>query len=433
MITPSFGLTATERVLPRMALDFTTASLDSRVTFTRTGDTATVVNSSGYVVGINADLPRFGFDSVTLACKGLLIEEARTNLLLYSSDYSNAAWTKGNADFGLTANATTAPDNTSTAFKMYEATTTNIDRFFFQVNKTIVASATTTVSIFLKAAENNYAQIRLANGNGTFGIVFANVNLSTGAIIESGAAGTGAALTASSITAFGNGWYRVTLTGSLNVNVTQAGLAVFMHNGTTTTYAGVVNNGFFIWGAQIEAGAFPTSYIPTEATAVTRNADVATMTGTNFSDWFNATEGTFDIESTAMAVGGASVATYLFEAANSSSLSTDFIAVYKRANADVSTRYQVRSDDISSVFSNLGTFTLQNRVACSYKTDYFVGALNGATPVSSTSGNTPIGVDTLNIGANKLLSAGAFLNGHVQKLNYWPQKLTIAEIQAFSK
>ena len=84
MITPSFALTATERVLPRMALDFTTATLDPRVTFTRTGDTATVTNSSGVITAINANLPRFDFDPTTLVCKGLLIEEARTNLLLNS-------------------------------------------------------------------------------------------------------------------------------------------------------------------------------------------------------------------------------------------------------------------------------------------------------------------------------------------------------------
>jgi hypothetical protein len=84
MITASFGLTATERVLPRLALDFTTATLDARVTFTRTGDTATVTNSSGVIVGINANLPRFDYDPTTLACKGLLIEDPRTNLLLNS-------------------------------------------------------------------------------------------------------------------------------------------------------------------------------------------------------------------------------------------------------------------------------------------------------------------------------------------------------------
>jgi hypothetical protein len=61
MITPSFGLTATERVLPKLALDFTTASLDARITFTRAGNTATRINTSGYVELINADLPRFDF------------------------------------------------------------------------------------------------------------------------------------------------------------------------------------------------------------------------------------------------------------------------------------------------------------------------------------------------------------------------------------
>jgi hypothetical protein len=67
MITPSYLLTATERVLPRLALDFTTASLDPRVTFTRSGNTATVTNSSGVIVAVNADIPRFDFDPVTLA------------------------------------------------------------------------------------------------------------------------------------------------------------------------------------------------------------------------------------------------------------------------------------------------------------------------------------------------------------------------------
>jgi hypothetical protein len=84
MITPSYSLTATERVLPKLALDFTTAALDPRVTFTRTGNTATVTNSSGVIVGVNADIPRFDFDPVTLVCRGLLIEETRTNALLNS-------------------------------------------------------------------------------------------------------------------------------------------------------------------------------------------------------------------------------------------------------------------------------------------------------------------------------------------------------------
>lgn len=299
MITPSFGLTATERVLPGLALDFTTASLDSRITFTRSLNTATRVNSSGYVENVLANTPRFDFDPITLACKGLLIEELRANRIWYSADFSDAAWTKANADFGLTSAAATAPDNTVSAFKMREATTTSTERLFFQLNKFVPFSSVVTVSVFLKANENKYAQIRLANGNGTFGVVFATVDMTDAIISGTGSAGTGATYINSTVTRYKDGWVRFSVTGSLNSDVNNAGIAVFMSNGTATSYAGVVNNGFFIWGAQVELGAFPTSYIPSLGAETTRNADVASITGTNFSSWYNASAGTFFINTSA--------------------------------------------------------------------------------------------------------------------------------------
>lgn len=96
MITPSFGLTATERVLPRLALDFTTASLDSRITFTRTtgaSNPATYIDSFGVITAATNNQPRFDYDPVTLVCKGLLIEESRTNSLLNSDTLSTQSVT----------------------------------------------------------------------------------------------------------------------------------------------------------------------------------------------------------------------------------------------------------------------------------------------------------------------------------------------------
>jgi hypothetical protein len=125
MITPAYALTATERVLPRLALDFTTGSLDPRVTVTRALDTATRVNSSGFIEGINANLPRFDYDPVTLAPKGLLIEEARTNILLYSNDFRDTAtagstrpWVYDNTT--ITTGAAVSPDGTQNASKIVE-------------------------------------------------------------------------------------------------------------------------------------------------------------------------------------------------------------------------------------------------------------------------------------------------------------------------
>jgi hypothetical protein len=422
MITPSFSLTATERVLPSMALDFTTASLDSRVEFTRSGNTATVVNSNGYVVGINANLPRFDFNPTTLVCKGLLIEESRTNLCTYSSDYSNVICIKSNADFGLTANAATSPENTNTAFKMYETTTANVQRVLSQLSSAIVSGAVTTVSVFLKAGENSFAQVRLGNGIGTFGIIFANINISTGNITASGAAGTGAVLTGSSITSFGNGWYRVTLSGTLNADVTLAVINILMYNGTATSYAGVVNNGFYLWGAQIEAGAFATTYVPTVASQVTRNADVATMTGTNFSDWYSAGAGGIVARVLPSTVSGTRPALQFDDAT-----ANEVIALRGNTTNPELVIVDGGSPQAQIDAGTIAANTVYN-LGAAWNTDNCAAAVNGGAAVTDTSATIPT------VTQARLGSDGTnYLNGHFQTLRYWPQRIINAEVQAFSK
>lgn len=84
MITPAYSLTANERVLPSLTIDFTSGMTDARVATTRALDTATRVNSSGVIEVVNANLARYDFDPVTLSCLGQLIEESRTNRFLNS-------------------------------------------------------------------------------------------------------------------------------------------------------------------------------------------------------------------------------------------------------------------------------------------------------------------------------------------------------------
>jgi len=268
MITPSFGLTATERVLPRLALDFTTASLDARVIFSRSLNTATVTNSSGYVVPINADLPRFDYDPVTLACKGLLIEENRTNLLLQSEDFETT-W----ADTGTTTqtkNVVIAPSNTQTGNEITSGTV----GYNGAVQSVVITSSANsyTGSCYLKAGTVTSVRLRLRFYNlGTTADGNAYFNLSAGTATADGNR-------TATITPVGNSWYRCTITGAdNNTGNNRADLFVMSNN---------QQGNFYAWGAQLEAGALPTSYIPTTTTSLTRNADVATMTGTNFSNWF---------------------------------------------------------------------------------------------------------------------------------------------------
>jgi hypothetical protein len=331
MITPSYGLTATERVLPRMALDFTTAILDPRVTFTRSGNTATVINSSGVIAAINANLPRFDFNPTTLACNGLLIEEARTNLLLNS-----------------------LLDGTSLATQL--------------VTTTAVAH---TLSFY-----------------------------GTGQIVLTGT---------SSATVVGTGAYpsRKTLTFTPTAGV------------LTLTVTGTVQF------AQLEAGAFPTSYIPTTTTSVTRNADVATMTGTNFSSWYNASEG--------------ALVTWF----NLPDLSTGFPTFACISDGTTANRLLFTSNSASNnlnlqMFASSAaqaeffpSYTSGNtKVAFGYKLNNTNYGKDGVIGTTDTVCTIPA-VDRLNIGSNQ--GSGNQLNGYVQKIFYYPQRIINAELAAFSK
>lgn len=161
MITPAYSPTATERVLPRLALDFTTGVLDPRVVVTRALNTATRVNSSGYVEIVNSNVPRFDYDPATLALRGLLIEEERKNLVAYSNQFdNNGAWVKTRSS--ISADVIVSPDGTQNGDKLIEDTTASSSHLMLSVVTSIPSLSTVTDSIYLKAGERNW--VRFADG-----------------------------------------------------------------------------------------------------------------------------------------------------------------------------------------------------------------------------------------------------------------------------
>jgi hypothetical protein len=413
MITPSFGLTATERVLPRLALDFTTASLDPRVTFTRAGNTATTVNSSGVIVGVNADIPRFDYGPITLACKGLLIEELRQNIVLYSEKFDNAYWFKNRSSISL-VDAAVAPDGTTTADLLIENTSVTITHYLRR-EFTSVSGTTYTWSIFLKNETRRYASLKLGDDGVAFATNLTRVDLLLGTIIVSNAE-------SANITAFSNGWYRVDITMTAIASLPSAYVYVYLDNGTTNIYTGNGTSGFYVWGAQLEIGAFPTSYIPTVAATVTRNADVATMTGANFSDWYNASEGAAVIQALPSTISNTRPAIRFDDNTANESIALRGVA------ADP----QLFVVDGGSTQATLdaGTITANTvyKLGGAWKASSFATAINGAAAVTSASGTLPT------VTQARLGSDGTnYFNGHLQNLRYWPQRLTNAEVQAFSK
>jgi hypothetical protein len=420
MITPSFGLTATERVLPKLALDFTTASLDPRVTFTRTGNTATVVNSSGNVVGINADLPRFDYDPITLVCKGLLIEEARTNLATYSAAFDDASWGKVACTISATNNP--SPDGGNNADTITEDSAASAHF----VVKSASSSGVVTASVFAKATTGNrYLVIGFSRAASVW--VAATFDLVNGVHTQTLISSYTSPVV--SITPFPNGVYRCSITATTDtVNDIRIGLSNASTYSAVTrgfgSYTGDGESGVIVYGAQLEAGAFATSYIPTEATTVTRNADVATMTGTNFSDWFNASEGAFYGEAVVgRQVSAAGTGVYV-----ASNAVTNSMSMFYRGSGATGAQV-VDGGATQADLSPTGVLTANQvfKSVLAYKVNNFAASGNAGTVVTDAAGTVPT-LDRLLIGTNV-----NYLNGHVRKISYYPQRLINAEVQAFSK
>lgn len=280
MITPSFGITATERVLPKLALNFTTALLDSRVTFTRTtgvSNPATYVNSIGYITAATNNQPRFDYDPVTLACKGLLVEESKTNLILQSSAF-NTTWTATNAL--VSTDVTTSPDGTTNADKIIPNVGATDGRVVQSITG-LTSGIPYTFSVYAKANELTSLNV-VHNTTGTYtNNIF---NLLTGGTTP----GAGSILTC---TAAGNNWYRCTITATTNTTS-----ASFQLRAVGT---GNAAKGLYLWGAQFENKICASSYIPTTTTTITRNADVVNVEGTNFSNFYNTNAGTWFVRTNA--------------------------------------------------------------------------------------------------------------------------------------
>jgi hypothetical protein len=174
--------------------------------------------------------------------------QARRNLLTFPTAFDDAVWTKTRSS--ISANAAVAPDGTTTADKLVEDTTAASTHNTTSAVLTLASASTTTLSLYVKAAERTWC--RIADGGVTSGGAF--VNLSTGQFgtIEAG-------VTASSIQNVGNGWYRVSVTGVLAGTSSQVLVQIATGNGTTS-YTGDGTSGILVWGAQLETGTTATAF-----------------------------------------------------------------------------------------------------------------------------------------------------------------------------
>lgn len=411
---------------PSLLLDFANSKqVDPRITFTR-ASTATYFDAQGLMRTAASGVPRIDHDPVTGECSGLLIEEQRTNLITYSEQFDTEAWSK--VSMSISANATVAPDGTLTADKLVEDTTASSIHFVNAANCS-ATSTTLTASVFVKAGERTKFILQISNFlNHAAAFSF---DLSAGTSTNITAECTDYTGVTSTIISLNNGWYRCILTATKGTANSSNFLTVSLVSGSSGIYTGDGTSGLYLWGAQLEVGAFPTSYIPTSTAATTRAADAASVTGTNFSEWYRQDEGTIVAEAQVAATNNYSGTfrhvLHSSQAGSSASRVSLLVSPVNQMGSEVAVStvvgaYLVQGANTGSVF----------KVATAYKTNDFAFSANGTAPTTDTSGSVPSGLSQMFIGGVYGGDANGQLNGTVRRIAFFPKRLANAELQAIT-
>lgn len=217
---------------------------------------------------------------------GLRVEEARTNLHTYSQNATQFSLaTAGGAQplgSGSIANAISSPDGTMTGTFVAEFTNSGIHYMFS--NSTTTSTAEQTGSWFVKAGTRSKVRVMIGHGSAING-VYADFDLSTGTIITNATAtGTGYTARAGSayVEPYADGWYRCGVTASAASSTAHVVYVILLDGAGSASYVGDGVSGLYVWGAQLELGAFATSYIPTSGATVTRVLDTITIPTSKF-------------------------------------------------------------------------------------------------------------------------------------------------------
>ena len=425
---------------PSLDLNFARQKrLDPRVTFTR-GSTATYVGDDGLIKTAASNEARFDHDPATGESLGLLVEEAKTNLVLESEDWGNTTYWYSNGnkgglnnssskDYFIATNNTTdvlSPDGANNAVKLTGDTSYTSSGFALgRVNivpKSITLSQNTvyTFSLFVKDPNS------VLDSNQKlwiiFGSAFSNTNGRAAFDLQNNVVTFAADYSngSGSIESYPNGWKKLTATfantssgGTPYIYIqeadNQSGPNTFSTNGES----------FYAFGFQIEQAYFPTSYIPTSGSTVTRSADVASMTGTNFSSFWNNNAGSV-----------------LFDGIPKT---TTRLSDYWSAHNTGSRGYElyVNSSGTMYHYINFGASILLNpisagtryRVCSAFDTSSINSSVNGGSVISA-SGVAATGISTFNIGK---AYSGYTMNGHIARLTYYPTRLTDSQLQELTR
>ena len=400
---------------PSLSLNFARSkTLDPRITFSRSS-VGTHMDENGLIVSAATDEPRFDYkyESGVVKSLGLLVEEQRTNIL-EQSVVTTSNWTGGTSNTtysNLSLNALgifPGVEVTSTTGEAWHRRTTGY-------NVPFVSGTEYAITFYYREGTSGYARLQFRY-NSQESYVQGPADGSSWSIQQT----IGSITNVTTTLMDGQSTYKTTYSFTPNfTGDADMGIGIGIASAGTTVIA---------LGGQVEEGEFPTSYIPTSGSTKTRNPDNVTMTGTNFSDWYNQDEGTVYVSQKLRAVQDTSRnnLVYLINGGGGS----DYFYNPKSGDTNIfvfgdgGTNYSRFQD---------GTNSTDTKTAFAYDVsgDDFKAYYNGIEATNETTTNTPSAT------SHTQLELGANVNdkycGHIQQFVYYPKRLTNTQLQNLTK
>ena len=359
---------------------------------------ATRVNEEGLIETMGANVPRLDYSGG--GCPVLLTEPQRTNSITYSNDFSQSIYNK--IDLTITANQGISPDGTQNANLLVPNAAVGLR---YITNNT--GSNLKINTVFLKKKELRYVKVGNAQSN-------VLVDLENGTISADSVSTNNF-----TIENYGNGWYRVSCYNTLDVDLQ---IQIFVGiDGSGSNIATNGTDGVYIYGFEIQNGSYPTSYIKTSGSAVTRNADQ--VTGAGDAATFNDSEGVLMVETKKSENGGSTQVISLSDGSTSNDIYLSLSSTPNLVNVEVLA---------SGTQANLSTSvnqTNQNKFAIKYKQNDFALWSNGFEVATDNSGNTPVGLNKINFDFGQ----GSFdFYGKTSQVQYFNTVLTDSELETLT-
>ena len=419
---------------PTLDLNFAaTKKLDPRITYQRTG-AASFVDKFKHVVSVGDNIPRFDHDFITGESKGLLIEESRINYIKYShgngfkSQGSISSITEGwgqqsTTNSTLTQFAAEGPDGTTSALK-YTLNATTGRRLDYEGLSTTNGTVYCYSWWMKRLHSASIWSFQQVGGSG----------VSSEQIFIDGVAASGQT---SGYTPPDDEWHRVTW------RFTKTGTEAMSIGGYDSS--GNTGDRWLLWGAQFEAGSFPTSYIPTDGAAKTRYQDTMRMTGDDVANIYNNTEGTMFYEASVTDLTNDNQPIVAFR--DQGNATGNEIAMGYRTGGGSSgnirtwMRSYVTGSQVNSFLSNHASTGLVGgkpyKHIFGFKKDDAADSYNTGTnsaQTTDTSGNLPVAdsIDELRFGAYySSITTYSLESGHIKRFSYWPVRLTNAQLTTY--